>query len=241
MSDIKSSIDALIDAAGPSHVWVPSDFAHLGSRDVIDKTLQRMVLASQLRRIDRGLYDRPTLNRLTARQTTPDYRAVLDAIARRDRLRMLVDGMTAANDLGLTDAVPAHVIIHTDARRRAIKLDNLDIQFKQTAASRLHWADRPAMRVVQALYWLKDTLASDQGRIVARLVKILADPVHGDAIRMDLLDGFSMLPEWMQSLLRGLPGCDPQTADKKALQTDGKTKPRSSARHRAGSHSGSAH
>lgn len=240
MSDIKSSIDALIEAAGPGHVWVPSDFAHLGSRDVIDKTLQRMVLAGQLRRIDRGLYDRPTLNRLTGRATTPDYRAVVDAIARRDRLRMLVDGMTAANDLGLTDAVPARVIVHTDARRRAIKLDNLNIQFKQTAASRLYWAGRSAMRVVQALYWLKDTLASDHDRIMARLVKILADPVHGDVIRTDLLDGFSMLPEWMQSLLRGLPGCDPQTAGKKALRIDGKTKPRSLARRRSTFHSGSA-
>jgi hypothetical protein len=241
MSDIKSSIDALIEATGPGHVWVPSDFAHLGNRDVIDKTLQRMVLAGQLRRIDRGLYDRPTLNRLTARPTAPDYRAVVGAIARRDRLRVLVDGMTAANDLGLTDAVPARVVIHTDARRRAIKLDKLNIQFKHTAASRLYWADRPAMRVVQALYWLKDTLASDHDRIVARLVKILADPAHGDAIRTDLLEGFSMLPEWMQSLVRGLPGCDPLTVVKTTLRADDKTKLRSSPGQRVRSHRGSTH
>ncbi len=74
---------------------------------------------------------------------------------------MLVDGMTAANDLGLTDAVPARVTIHTDTRRRAIQLDNLVIDFKQTAPSRLYWAGRPAMRVVQALHWLKDTLVSE--------------------------------------------------------------------------------
>lgn len=240
MSDIRSSIDALIETAGPGHVWVPSDFAHLGNRDVVDKTLQRMVLAGQLRRIDRGLYDKPTLNRLTMRPTTPDYRAVVDAIARRDRLRMLVDGMTAANDLGLTDAVPARVTIHTDARRRAIKLDNLNIQFKQTAPSRLYWAGRPAMRVVQALYWLKDTLASDHDRIAARLARIFSDPTYGDAIWMDLLEGFSMLPEWMQSLLREL-GCDPQTAMMESRETDGKTKPLPSVRHRPASHPGSSH
>lgn len=68
--------------------------------------------------------------------------------------------MTAANDLGLTDAVPGRVIIHTDARRRSIQLDNLSIEFKLTAPSRLYRAGRPTMRVVQALYWLKDTLAS---------------------------------------------------------------------------------
>ena len=188
---------------------MPNDFAHLGSRDTIDKTLQRMVQAGDLRRIERGLYDRPNFNNLTKRSTVPDYRAVLDALARRDQLRMLVDGMTAANDLGLTDAVPARVTIHTDARRRSIKLDNLAIEFRQTAPSRLYWADRPAMRVVQALHWLKDTLGTDRARVLARLTQVLTDPTHGKAISDDLLQGFSTLPAWMQDLVRELPGWNP--------------------------------
>ena len=212
MSGLKSSIAEQIDTVGPGQVWVPADFAQLGNRDAIDKTLQRMVQAGALRRIDRGLYDRPLLNRLTKRNAAADYRAVTEAIARRDHLRLLVDGMTAANDLGLTDAVPARVTIHTDARRRAIHLDNLTINFKRTAPSRLYWAGRPAMRVVQALYWLKDTLASDRERILRRLTRVLAEPVHGAAIRGDLLDSFGVLPAWMQSLIRELPGCDPQIA-----------------------------
>ncbi|HEJ6137352.1 TPA: type IV toxin-antitoxin system AbiEi family antitoxin domain-containing protein [Pseudomonas aeruginosa] len=210
MSDLKSQISAMLHAADPGRVWTPADFASLSSRDAVDKTLQRMVQAGELRRIDRGLYDRPVVNQLTKRPTAPDYRAVVDAMARRDHLRMLVDGMTAANDLGLTDAVPARVTIHTDARRRSIQLDNLSIEFKQAAPSRLYWAGRPAMRVVQALHWLKDTLASDRDRVVRRLAKVLADPVHGTAIRQDLVEGFAALPAWMQDLLRELPNFDPQ-------------------------------
>lgn len=212
MSELKSNIAALIEAAEPGQVWVPTDFAQLGGRDAIDKTLQRMVQAGLLRRIDRGLYDRPSINSLTKRPATPDYRAVVEAIARRDHLRLLVDGMTAANDLGMTNAVPARVTIHTDTRRRAVQLDKLTIEFKQTAPSRLYWAGRPAMRIVQALYWLKDTLTSERSSILNKLTKVLADPVHGPAIRQDLLDGFKVLPTWMQSLVRELPGCDPQVA-----------------------------
>ncbi|MGV8894451.1 MAG: DUF6088 family protein [Burkholderiaceae bacterium] len=209
MSELKNQISSLITAAAPGHVWVPNDFAHLGSRDALDKTLQRMVQAGDLRRIERGLYDRPNVNRLTKSSTVPDYRAVLDALARRDQLRMLVDGMTAANDLGLTDAVPARVTIHTDARRRSIIFDNLVIEFRQTASSRLYWADRPAMRVIQALHWLKDTLGTDRACVLARLAQVLADPTHGKAIFDDLLQGFSTLPAWMQDLVRELPGWDP--------------------------------
>jgi len=220
MSDLKSSISALVDAGSPNRVWVPSDFAQFGNRDAVDKTLQRLVKADRLRRIDRGLYDRPMLSSLTRRPVFPDYRAVVDAIARRDRLRLLVDGMTAANDLGLTNAVPARVTIHTDVRRRAIRLGNLNIEFKLTAPSRLYWAGRPAMRVVQALHWLKDTLDTDRSRILDRLAQVLADPKYGSALRKDLLDGIGVMPGWMQSLIRELLKCDAQPAGNK-LQLDG--------------------
>lgn len=224
MSALKSHISALIEAAEPGQVWVPTDFAQLGSRDAIDKTLQRMVQAGELRRIDRGLYDKPLFNSLTKRPSTPDYRAVAEAIARRDHLRLLVDGMTAANDLGLTDAVPARVTIHTDARRRAIQLDKLIIEFKQTAPSRLYWAGRPAMRMVQALHWLKDTLTAERALILNKLTTVLADPIHGAAIRQDLLEGFHMLPAWMQSVIRELPGCTPQTASTTTPQSPSKSR-----------------
>jgi hypothetical protein len=117
---------------------------------------------------------------------------------------MLVDGLTAANDLGLTTAVASHVVIHTDARRRSIHLDRLKIDFKQTAPRKLYWAGRPAMRIVQALHWLKDTMPADHDRVVARLSSILADPKHGRTLRDDLRQGLSTWPAWMQSVVREL-------------------------------------
>jgi hypothetical protein len=164
MADLKRTVADRISRAPTTQVWTPVDFLDLGTRDAIDKTLQRMVQAGQLRRIDRGLYDAPRINSLTRRPAVADYRQIIDALARRDQLRILVDGLTAANDLGLTTAVPAHVVIHTDARRRSIRIENLVIEFKQAAPSKLYWAGRPAMRIVQALRWLKDTLPTDRNR-----------------------------------------------------------------------------
>ena len=65
------------------------------------------------------------------------------------------------------------------------------------------------MRVVQALHWLKDTLPGDGDRIRKTLARLLNDPKHGDGIRNDLKQGFSVLPAWMQSFLRTIPGFDP--------------------------------
>jgi len=51
-------------AAG-RQVWTPSDFTDLGGRDAVDKALQRRQTQGVLRRIGRGLYDKPKLNSLT--------------------------------------------------------------------------------------------------------------------------------------------------------------------------------
>lgn len=203
--DLKTQIVDRIRAA-PDAVWTPVDFLDLGSREAVDKTLQRLTFASQIRRLDRGLYDRPQRNRLTGQMSVPDYRRVIQAVARRDQTRMLVDGMTAANDLGLSDAVPGRIVVHTDARLRPIKLGKQVIAFRPTAPSKLFWADRPAMRVVQALHWLRNSLADpdDRRRILRRLRSILADKDQGPAIASDLAKGLPTLPAWMQDVVRQL-------------------------------------
>jgi hypothetical protein len=202
-TDLKAQIADRIRAA-PDDVWTPVDFLDLGSREAVDKTLQRLALADQIRRLDRGLYDRPRRNRLTGQMTVPDYRRVVQAVARRDQTRMLVDGMTAANDLGLSDAVPGRIVMHTDARLRPIKLGKQVIAFRPTAPSKLFWAGRPGMRIVQALHWLRDSLADpgDRRRILRRLRAVLANKDQGPAIAADLAEGLPTLPAWMQDLVR---------------------------------------
>jgi hypothetical protein len=202
--DIKRSILDRIRRDKSIQVWTPNDFLDLGTRSAVDKALQRLALSGDLRRIDRGLYDLPRVNSLTGKPTTPDYTALIDAVARREKARFLPDGMTAANQLGLTDAVPAKVTVHTDARLRPIRLDKLVIDFKLTAPSRLYWAGRPAMRVVQALHWLHDMLPTDGDSILKKIRKIVEDPKHGKSIRDDLGNGLDALPTWMRDLISRL-------------------------------------
>lgn len=204
-ADLKSRILARMQTAGVPSVWTPADFLDLANRDAVDKAMQRLVAGGEIRRIDRGLYDMPRPNRLTRQDSPPDPRAVIDAVARRDQIRVLVDGLTAANDLGLSNAVPAKIVVHADARLKTIRLGKLEIIFKPTAASKLFWAGRPAMRLVQALHWLRDTTSIEtRGDLQDRLSDLLHHGPHAKAIRLDLLDGLSALPFWMQDLLRPL-------------------------------------
>ncbi len=201
--DLKSRLLARIHKGGLRTVWTPADFLDLATRDAVDKALQRLVTNGRLRRIDRGLYDQPDHNKLTGQLNPPDPRAVIDAVARRDQIRVLVDGLTAANDLGLTNAVPARIIVHADARLKPIRLGKMEIQFKPTAASKLFWAGRPAMRLVQALHWLRDTdSAGTRGNLANKVSDLLDHGPQAKAVRRDLLDGLPALPSWMQDLFR---------------------------------------
>lgn len=146
--NLKGQILDRMEQAAPFGAWTPVDFLDLGARDAVDQALHRLTRGKQIRRFARGLYDKPKTNSLTGKSTNPDSYAVIDALSRRDQTRMLIDGITAANDLGLTNAVPAKIVIHTDARLKSLKLGNLIIVFRKTAPSKLYWVGRPAMRVV---------------------------------------------------------------------------------------------
>lgn len=71
-TDLKGSIAARVRMT-PGGVWTLADFLDLGSRDAVDKALQRLVAADELRRIDRGLYDTPRYNPLTGKASVPDW------------------------------------------------------------------------------------------------------------------------------------------------------------------------
>lgn len=161
----------------------------------------------------RTLYaEQHTAGQLSNRQAVP--RQVVEAIARRDQIRVLVDGMTAANDLGLTNAIPAKIVVHTDSRLKSVHLGNLEISFRPTAASKLFWAGRPAMRIVQALHWLRDTTAdAEEDRSIRhQLQQLLWREPDGARLRKDLHDGMSALPAWMQDYLRTILTAEPKAA-----------------------------
>lgn len=191
-------------SAEPAKVWTPGDFADAGSREAVDKALQRLAKSGELRRIERGLYDKPRLNKLTGKLSAPDYRAVIEAVARRDKARFVVDGMTAANTLGLTNAVPARIEVLVDARLKPIELGNQKIVFKHAAPSRLYWAGRPGMYLVQALHWVHDTMRAEteRSKVERTIRKLLTDSDGGQKLTEDLRIGLSAMPIWMQDILR---------------------------------------
>ena len=180
--------------------WVcsPKDFLDLGSREAVDQALSRLVKAGQLRRVSHGLYDMPRISNVLKRPAPVDLDAAIVALARRDGVQIMPDGLVAANQLGLTNAVPAKVSFVTDGHSRTLKIDGRTVRFRHAGPSVMKWAGKPAALVVQALRWLGPTASAD-----AQVVSILSRHLPDD-VKHDLLPNSRNLPGWALPLVRSI-------------------------------------
>ncbi len=109
----------------------------------------------------------------------------MDAVRRRDGIKIMPSGIAAANRLGLTNAVPAANDYVTDGRARDIKVDGWTIRLRHAQDTITRWANDPIGPAVQALYWLKpnvndlDTMDDLRRALPDATVKALADNMSG--------------------------------------------------------------
>lgn len=211
-SDTLDRIHDRVTRAAPAGVWSRADFLDIGTPNAVEKALQRLTLRGDIRRPHRGLYDKPGISKLTGKMVFPPRASFIDAIARRDKLRVLVDGMTAANDLGLTTAVPARSTIYADTYPRTIEIEAnagdanatqpviYKLDFKRISAKTAFWAGRPAMRVIQALTWFRDERSSLDAAVNG-IVRHLSHDPNREKIVQDLRDNIHAVPAWMYPLI----------------------------------------
>lgn len=187
--------------------WVctPKDFLDLGSREAVDQALSRLVKAGHLRRVGHGLYDIPRFSEALNRSAPVDLDIAIAALARRDGVRIMPDGLVAANRLGLTNAVPARVSYVTDGHSRTLKIDGRTVRFRHASPSVMQWTGRPSAPVVQALRWLGPHAAADR-----QIVSTLSRHLPGD-VKLDLSRYSRDLPGWALPLARSITS-DPAVA-----------------------------
>ena len=102
-------------------MYFPSDFFDYGNEKAVSKALQRLVDEEVLMRMERGIYCTPKidsewgLGKLSAGSD-----AVVEAIAKRDCIRIAPSAYEAQNILGLSDQVVMNPVYSTDGPSREI-------------------------------------------------------------------------------------------------------------------------
>ena len=197
---LTDSVLRRITAKGRGWAFTPHDLADLGDPRAVGMALSRLLRAGKIRRIGRGLYDRPHPHSLLG-QVGAGTDAVVQAVARKRNLRVLPSPAAAANQLGLSTQVPARLVYHTDGAPTRLKLGNLTIDLRRNTGRLLGLAGRPGGLVAQALR------AVGKDQVTKNHLRIIRDRLS-DPIRRQLLRDLPLVPAWMRPHFRQIAHTD---------------------------------
>ena len=170
------------------------DFVDVANYKAVSKALERLVKSNVLIRVAKGIYARykedPVLGVML-----PTTEQIAEAIAKRDKARIIPTGAYALNALGLSTQIPMNVVFLTDGYARKIKAGNRTIQFKKTSPKNLAVKDRISSLVIQALKTIgKDKVTeSERDKIVQLLQE--ENPVN-------LEHDIRLAPEWIRKIMK---------------------------------------
>jgi len=174
-----------------------ADLLDVGTRAAIDQALSRLVRRGLVHRVQRGLYQIPRTSTLLQRPITPSPDAVVHAWARKNGLRVVPCGAYAANLLGLTTQVPAHIVYYTNGRTKTVVLGSYTVKFLNRGPKTVDVQGTCSPLVFQALRYLGRDKATPA--VIAQLRRNL--PARE---RLELRRNLRYSPAWMRPLLQDL-------------------------------------
>lgn len=149
--DYLQQIENRIMEASSGTVFITADFLDIADTPVVNKALSRLTEDGKLRRIIRGLYDRPRYSELLQEYSAPKMESVAKAIARNFRWTIVPCGDTALNQLGLSTQVPAVWLYVSDGPYREYRIDASTLKFKHTSNKDITGISYKSALVIQAL------------------------------------------------------------------------------------------
>lgn len=178
-------------------VFTTSDFADIADSDTVRQSLNRLVNSGILRRVFRGVFEKPKYSNLLKEYVATDPNAVANALARSYHWTIAPCGNTALNFLGLSTQVTATWSYISDGPYRIYEWDSTRIEFKHRANREITGLSYITVLVVQAL----KTLGKDN--VTPEIIRILSD-------RLDSKDKVLILKEsaettdWIYDIIKNI-------------------------------------
>ena len=196
MQSVENKILSVIKSKKYGTILFASDFADAGERKTINKAFERIALSGKIIRLARGIYCKPKVDtEFGFGVIYPSVEDVAQAIAQRDKCRIVPTGDTALNKLGLSTQVPMNAVYLTDGTPRRIKIYNgRGILFKHVVPKRLDFKSELIMLITFALQTLgQGNLSEEQ---FSRIKQLLSNEPK-ERISEDL----KLIPGWIRSII----------------------------------------
>lgn len=194
MSIIKN-IEELIDKRPNNNVFVVSDFIEHAEYETVKKSLARLEKKGIIRRIIRGVYDKPVFSKIINEYAAPSLPAVAEALARNYNWTICPCGDTVLNEFGLSTQVPARQTYISSGPYRKYEIGERTLEFKHASSKEIEGRAKTSARVVQALKTVKDK------NIDAKTIDVIGKRLSREE-KQALLNDAKTAPIWMYPYLK---------------------------------------
>jgi ribosomal protein S19E (S16A) len=193
VQSIENKVEITIKAKPRGTLILAEDFMRFGSSEAIRKALERLEDKKVIVRVAHGIYVRPKISKLLG-PLKPSAEEVAEAIAKRDRLRIIPSGSYALNALGLSTQVPMNIVLLTDGSPRIIKVGRQKIKFKRATPKTLLAKGKISRLVIQALKEIGNgKLREDEERKILDFLQ--------KENEKDLKHDIALAPVWIQKIM----------------------------------------
>lgn len=194
MQGVEYKIERAIKSRAAGSLLFPDDFAGKGSADSIRKALQALKDKGLIKAVAHGIYVRPKMNSYIG-EVLPTAEEVAQAIAKRDKIRLVPTGAYSLHALGLSTQIPLKLVFLSDGAARTIKVGKRTIKLKKTTPKNLLAKGKTSSLVIQALREIgKDKVRPVELKQIIQLLK-------KEDLQL-LKHDIKLAPEWIKQIMK---------------------------------------
>jgi hypothetical protein len=155
----------------------------------------RLVNNKVLLRLARGIFYYPIVDKELDINLLPSIENVAEALAKRDKARIIPTGDYAKNKLGLSTQIPANVVFYTDTTPRKVKIGKSKITFKKASSKNFAYKSYVTMLAVFALSEIGKDLVTEEDIAIITPILLKEDKRK---IERDL----PLMPAWVRNIIK---------------------------------------
>ena len=194
MQSTEQKILTKIKKAKRGTLFFADGFVTTGNGKTVNKALERLVKSGEIDRVATGIYVRPKIDNIVGK-LYPEIEEIAQAIAKRDRAKIVPTGSYALNRLGLSTQVPMNIVYLTDGAARTLKVRKFTVKFKKTTPRNVSAVGKISKLVIQALRTIgKNHLTDEELKKIHQLLKY-EKPTH-------LEHDIWLAPAWIREIMK---------------------------------------
>lgn len=182
-------------AAEDGTVFIASDFGDIADSSTIRQGLNRLCQSGIIRRVIRGIYEKPKYSSLLNEYVAPDPDAVATALARNFHWTISPCGNTALNLLGLSTQVTAVWSYISDGPYKSYTWNSVKLEFRHRTNKEISGLSYMTRLVIQSLKTL------GQNNVTPEIIETLSDKLSSKQ-KQNCLKEAAEATDWVYDTIR---------------------------------------